>query len=55
MLVWTLVVTGIFWGSVTSHLCMPNLEPALLALMGISSGVYLGFKLPEQQPAAARA
>ncbi len=26
---------------------MPSFDPSLLALMGISSGTYLGMKIPE--------
>lgn len=28
---------------------MPEFDGTLLALMGISSGTYLGFKIPERQ------
>jgi len=28
---------------------MPEFDNTLLALMGISSGTYLGFKIPEQR------
>jgi hypothetical protein len=28
---------------------MPEFSTTLLALMGISSGTYLGFKIPERQ------
>jgi ABC-type Fe3+-siderophore transport system permease subunit len=49
MAAWTLVVIAIFIGSVFSEGRMPDLNPTLLALMGISNGVYLGFKIPEVQ------
>jgi hypothetical protein len=29
---------------------MPQFNPTLLGLMGISSGTYLGFKVPESRP-----
>jgi hypothetical protein len=31
------------------HLIMPEFDGTLLTLMGLSSGTYLGFKLPEKQ------
>lgn len=49
MFVWTLVLGGIFIGSVYKNLAMPEFSATLLGLMGISSGTYLGFKVPEKQ------
>lgn len=48
ILVWTLVLVAIFATEVYSDLLMPEFNTTLLALMGISSGTYLGFKIPEQ-------
>lgn len=48
--VWTLVLIFVFVGKVFENLALPDFDVTLLALMGISSGTYLGFKLPEQQP-----
>jgi len=45
--IWTLVMAGIFISNVYSKLAMPEFGGTLLALMGISSGTYLGFKIPE--------
>jgi hypothetical protein len=45
MAIWTVVVTVAFWTSVVKHLAMPELDPTLLGLLGISNGSYLGFKL----------
>lgn len=45
---WTLVLGMIFVASVYRHLAMPDFSAPLLALMGISSGTYLGFKVPER-------
>lgn len=45
---WTAVLALIFVASVYADLAMPNFDPALLGLMGISSGTYLGFKFPEK-------
>src|SRR5258706_324505 len=49
MFVWTLVLGVIFIGSVYKNLAMPEFSATLLGLMGISSGTYLGFKVPEKQ------
>jgi hypothetical protein len=46
VLVWTLVLGGIFLNSVFLYLTMPEFSATMLALMGISSGTYIGFKLP---------
>lgn len=48
MLAWTLVVIIIFVMEVTRSLTMPEIDPTLLGLMAISSGTYIGFKLPQQ-------
>jgi hypothetical protein len=45
---WTLVLGVIFCASVYDGLAMPQFSTTLLGLMGISSGTYLGFKVPEQ-------
>ncbi|HEV7920767.1 MAG TPA: hypothetical protein VGR02_08245 [Thermoanaerobaculia bacterium] len=47
MFVWTLVLGVIFVASVYHDLAMPQFSATLLGLMGISSGTYLGFKVPE--------
>lgn len=44
---WTVVMVAVFIRQVTSYLMMPDFNPALLTLMGISSGTYLGFKVSE--------
>lgn len=46
IVVWTLILGGIFLFSVVWELAMPELSATLLALMGISSGTYIGFRLP---------
>ena len=48
MFVWTLVLGVIFVASVYKNLSMPEFSTTLLGLMGISSGTYLGFKVPEK-------
>lgn len=47
MFIWTLVLGVIFVASVYKNLAMPQFSTTLLGLMGISSGTYLGFKVPE--------
>jgi hypothetical protein len=49
IVVWTLVLGAIFAASVYLDLAMPEFSATLLGLMGISSGTYLGFKVPERQ------
>jgi hypothetical protein len=48
MFIWTLVLGVIFCGSVYKNLEMPEFSATLLGLMGVSSGTYLGFKVPEK-------
>jgi hypothetical protein len=53
--VWSIVLGIIFLASVYNVLTMPDFPGELLALMGISSGTYIGFKFPEKQEAQNRA
>ena len=46
VLLWTFVLGVIFLASVLHVLSMPEFNTTLLALMGISAGTYLGFKMP---------
>lgn len=46
MVVWTAVLGVVFIYNVWKTLTMPEFDTTLLSLMGISSGTYLGFKLP---------
>lgn len=48
---WTLVLGVIFCASVYNGLAMPQFSTTLLGLMGLSSGTYLGFKVPESKSA----
>jgi hypothetical protein len=52
ILAWTLALIVIFIASVYRVLTIPPFDGTLLALMGISSGAYLGLKLPETRIAA---
>jgi hypothetical protein len=49
MVVWTIVLGFLFCLGVYRELAMPQFSGTLLALMGISAGTYLGFKIPEKQ------
>jgi hypothetical protein len=49
MLCWTLVLGVVFVVGVYTDLGMPTFSGTLLALLGISSGTYLGFKVPEKK------
>jgi hypothetical protein len=49
MAVWTIVLGIIFIVSVWTRLAMPEFSATLLALLGISNGTYIGFKIPEKQ------
>lgn len=55
IMVWTVVLGLIFMYSVWTSLTMPQFSDTLLALMGISAGTYVGFKIPEQQTSATDA
>jgi BMFP domain-containing protein YqiC len=47
--VWTIVLGVVFVSTVWRSLKMPEFSEIVLALMGISAGTYLGFKIPERQ------
>jgi hypothetical protein len=49
MAVWTVVLAGIFLKTVWTDAMMPEFDATTLGLMGISSGTYLGFKVPEKK------
>jgi hypothetical protein len=49
ILIWTLTLGFIYVCWTYTDLETPIFDTNLLALMGISSGVYLGFKIPERQ------
>lgn len=44
-LVWTLILGGIFVAVVAIMQKFPDFDPTVLALMGLSQGIYLGFKV----------
>jgi hypothetical protein len=45
IVVWTLILGIVFVSEVLTKLAMPVFDSTLLALMGISSGTYLGFRV----------
>jgi hypothetical protein len=49
MAIWTVVLGVLFLIGVYKELAMPEFSTTMLALMGISAGTYLGFKIPEKQ------
>ncbi|MFC5457188.1 hypothetical protein [Prosthecobacter fluviatilis] len=46
MLIWTLVLGVVFVVTVAKSRSLPVFDDTLLALLGISNGTYLGFRLP---------
>jgi len=48
IVVWSLVMGGVFLNSVLFDLTMPEFSATMLALMGVSAGTYLGFQLPRK-------
>jgi hypothetical protein len=48
LVIWTLVLGAIFIHSTYQGLILQEFDPTLLGLMGITSGLYLGFKFPEK-------
>lgn len=52
MFAWMIIVGVYFLNVSYTYLYMPQLDNTLLALMGISSGTYVGLKLPENKNAA---
>jgi len=53
MTAWTIVLGIVFLHQVYSKLAMPELPLALLGLMGISAGTYLGLKVTAETPQAS--
>ncbi|HET6840271.1 MAG TPA: hypothetical protein VFK06_01060 [Candidatus Angelobacter sp.] len=49
MIGWTLVLALAFIMQVLNKMSIPDFNPTLLGLMGLSAGTYIGFKFPENQ------
>jgi hypothetical protein len=47
LVVWTLVIGTLFCIKLVQGLSFPVFDKTLLALLGVSGGTYLGFKIPE--------
>ena len=50
MLIWTFILGILFLRCVIKSLSMPQFDDSMLILMGVSSGTYLGLKIPEKGP-----
>lgn len=50
IVVWTLLLGVVFIRYLIWYVAMPVFDTTMLALMGISGGTYLGFKISERQP-----
>lgn len=48
-IVWTVALAVVFCANVWRTLSMPDFDSTMLALMGITSGAYVGLKLPEDK------
>jgi hypothetical protein len=48
VLLWTIILGVVFIFRVCTRITMPEFDTTLLTLMGVSNGVYLGFKIPEK-------
>lgn len=46
MVVWSALLGGLYLHSVLVYVTMPDFSATLLGLMGLSSGTYVGFKMP---------
>jgi hypothetical protein len=49
MVIWTLLLGVFFLRAVLKNLAMPQFDENLIILMGVSSGTYLGLKIPEKR------
>jgi hypothetical protein len=50
MVVWSVLLGGLYLHSVLVYVTMPDFSATLLGLMGLSSGTYVGFKMPARNP-----
>ena len=48
-IVWTLALAAVFVVTVWRTVGMPDFDATMLGLMGITSGTYVGLKLPENK------
>lgn len=48
VILWTIILGAVFIRSVAHSMSIPEFPDTLLVLIGISNGIYLGFKFPEK-------
>jgi len=53
IIAWTVVLAFVFIVRIFTKLSIPDFNPTLLGLLGLSAGTYVGFKFPENQTPAA--
>jgi len=55
IIAWTVVLAFVFIARIFTKLSIPDFNPTLLGLLGMSAGTYVGFKFPENQTSAGNA
>lgn len=53
IIAWTVVLAFVFIVRIFTKLSIPDFNPTLLGLLGLSAGTYVGFKFPENQTPAS--
>jgi hypothetical protein len=53
IIAWTVVLGFVFIVRIFTKLSIPDFNPTLLGLLGLSAGTYVGFKFPENQSPAS--
>jgi len=53
IIAWTVVLAFVFIVRILTKLSIPDFNPTLLGLLGLSAGTYVGFKFPENQKPAS--
>jgi len=53
IIAWTVVLAFVFVVRIFTKLSIPDFNPTLLGLLGLSAGTYVGFKFPENQTPAS--
>jgi len=55
IIAWTAVLAFVFIARIFTKLSIPDFNPTLLGLLGMSAWTYVGFKFPENQTSAGNA
>jgi len=55
IIAWTVVLAFVFVVRIFTKLSIPDFNPTLLGLLGMSAGTYVGFKFPENKSSAETA